>query len=249
VVYNHIVMRLRVDLTPRPPYGETAVVLVDVLRATTSIGLLLDRGAREVWVTPRVSTARAAARQGDLLLGEREGIPPEGFHYGTSPVELEKLNVKNKRIIYTSDNLPNALEKISYQSQVYLAGFRNAAVLVNFLIKNQINKVAIVCAGFQSAEALDDALAAGFLTRALRLKMGPDIFLGDAARLAASLLDAYANPVDGLWASASGRFLNRLGYGDDLAMASLIDVGISLPMLDKVNKIEGVPLYRFISTP
>jgi len=239
-------MRLRVDLIPRPPYGESAVVLIDVLRATTSIAILLERGAREVWVTPRVSTARQAAREGDLLLGEREGIPPEGFHYGTSPVELLKLDVKDRRIIYTSDNLPLALEKIAYRGRVYLAGFRNAAALIERLEKDEAESVAVVCAGFRGAEALDDALAAGFITRSLRLKLGSDLRLGDAARLAASLLDAYANPVDGLWASASGRFLNRLGYGDDLAVASLIDTSRILPVLDKVRKVEGVPLYRFV---
>ena len=239
-------MRLRVDLIPRPPYGESAVVLIDVLRATTSITILLERGAREVWVTPRVSTARQFAKDGDLLLGEREGIPPEGFHYGTSPVELEKINVSGKRIIYTSDNLPLALEKIAYRGRVYLAGFRNAAVLLDHIIREEVESVAVVCAGFRGAEALDDALAAGFITRSLRLKLRSNLRLGDAARLAASLLDAYANPVDGLWASASGRFLNRLGYGDDLAVASLIDVSRTLPVLDRVRKLEGIPLYRFI---
>ncbi len=221
-------------------------MLIDVLRATTSIAILLELGAREVWVTPRVSTARQAARDGDLLLGEREGIPPEGFHYGTSPVELSKLDVKGRRIFYTSDNLPVALEKIAYRGRVYLAGFRNAATLVDNLVKDETDSVAVVCAGFRGAEALDDALAAGFIARSLRLRLGADLSLGDAARLAASLLDAYANPVDGLWASASGRFLNRLGYGDDLALASLIDAGQVLPVLDKVRKVEGVPLYRFV---
>jgi 2-phosphosulfolactate phosphatase len=240
-------MRLRVDLIPRPPYGESAVVMIDVLRATTSITILLERGAREVWVTPRVSTARQAAREGDLLLGEREGIPPEGFHYGTSPVELEKLDVAGRRVIYTSDNLPVALNRVD-RNRVYLAGFRNAAALLEKLIADDVESVAVVCAGFRGAEALDDALAAGFVARGLRLRLGGNLRLGDAARLAASLLDAYANPVDGLWTSASGRFLNRLGYGDDLAAASLIDVSRTLPVLDRVRRIEGTPLYRFVAS-
>jgi len=240
-------MRLRVDLIPRPPYGESSVVLIDVLRATTSIITLLEKGAKEVWVTPRISTARQAAREGDLLLGEREGIPPEGFHYGTSPVEIAKLDVAGKRVIYTSDNLPTALEKISYSGRVYLASFHNTAALIKRLLKEVNESVAVVCAGFRGSEALDDALAAGFIARSLHLKRGPDLRLGDAARLAASLLDAYANPVDGLWASASGRFLNRLGYGDDLAVASLIDISETVPILNRVRKIEGVPLYRFVT--
>ncbi len=240
-------MRLRVDLIPRPPYGESAVVLIDVLRATTSITVLLERGAREVWVTSRVSAARAFAREGDLLLGEREGIPPEGFHYGTSPRELEKLDVAGKKIIYTSDNLPGALEKVAHRERVYLAGFRNAAALLDRLQQDEADSVAVVCAGFRGAEALDDALAAGFLTRALRLRRGDDLRLSDAARLAASLLEAYPNPVEGLWTSASGRFLNRLGYGDDLAVAAWVDVNRALPALDKVKKVDGTALFRFVA--
>ncbi len=241
-------MRLRVDLLPRPPYGESVVVLIDVLRATTSITMLLQLGAKEVWVSPNAQSARATARAGDLLLGEKEGIPPQGFHYGTSPLELEKLDVAGKKVFYTSDNLPRALRELGYAGTVYLAAFNNVSSLISRTAQEEPESIALVCAGFKGVEALDDSLAAGFIVRSLQ-RRHHNLELSDAARLAAALLGAFAQPLDGLWESASGRFLHELGYADDLAVASLVHVSDTLPVLSKTRKIDGVTLYRFTSEP
>ena len=241
-------MRLRVDLLPRPPYDEPRTVVIDVLRATTSIALLLERGAREVWVTARARTARAAAGEGDLLLGEREGIPPEGFHHGTSPRELERLDVAGRRVYYTSDHLPLTLERLDRREGVWLASLRNAPALVARLEAEAPEAVALVCAGFRGAEALDDALAAGYLVRALEgrgLVRDPT----DAARLSSALLAAFPNPAEGLWRSASGRFLHGLGYTDDLAVASWIGADEAVPELSEVRELDGRPLFRFVPAP
>jgi 2-phosphosulfolactate phosphatase len=144
-------MRLHVDLTPNPPYGDELVVVVDVLRATTSIALLLEAGAREVWVARSTRAVRERAAADDLLLGEKEGLPPEGFHHGTSPAALARVDVRGRRVFYTSDHLPAALERVDRTEGVWLASLRNAPHLVERLQAAKPDRVVLVCAGFRGA--------------------------------------------------------------------------------------------------
>lgn len=241
-------MRLRVDLTPNPPYGDELVVVVDVLRATTSIGMLLEAGAREVWVTRSTRAARERAGAGDLLLGEKEGLPPEGFHYGTSPAALEPLDVRGKRVFYTSDHLPAALESADRSEGLWLASLRNAPALVERLHAENPARAVLVCAGFRGAEALDDALAAGLIVRALAAR-GRPLALGDAARLSASLPLAFPGPLEALVNSASGRFLSGMGFEADLVAASRVGADRTVPVLSGSERAAAGRLYRFIAAP
>lgn len=238
-------MRLRVDLTPNPPYGDEPIVVVDVLRATSSIGLLLERGAREVWVARHARAVREAARAGDLLLGEKEGLPPEGFHHGTSPAALARLDVAGRRVYYTSDHLPAALERIDRGENVWLGSLRNAPALVERLRTLDAEQITFVCAGFRGAEALDDALAAGLMVRAL--SAGREACeLGDAARLSTALLGAAPDLLEALVSSASGRFLQGMGFADDLVVASWVGADRSLPVLQGTARGRFGRLYRFV---
>jgi len=241
-------MRLRVDLTPDPPYGEELVVLVDVLRATTSIGMLLEAGASEVWVTRSTRAARERAAEEDLLLGEKEGLPPEGFHHGTSPAALERIDVRGRRIFYTSDHLPAALESADRTAGAWLASLRNAPAVVERLDAEAPSQAVLVCAGFRGAEALDDALAAGLIVRALSTRRQP-LALEDAARLSASLPVAFASPLEALAASASGRFLRGMGFEADLVVASRVGADRTVPVLQGSERTRAGRLYRFVALP
>ena len=241
-------MRLRVDLAPRPPYHDELIVVVDALRATTSITILLENGAREVWVASSTGVLRDRARTGDLLLGEREGLPPEGFHHGTSPAALEQLDVNGRRVFFTSDNLPATLESVEHANDVWLASLRNAPLVVEKLVEAAPERVAVVCAGFRGTEALDDAFAAGLLVRALASRQVP-LSLGDAARLSAALPVAFANPLEALMASASGRYLLGMGFEDDLVAASRVGADRNLPILAGSEQTGSERLFRFTASP
>src|SRR5579862_1435284 len=79
--------------------GWVAIV-VDVLRATTSIITLFDRGATSIGLAESVEAARAAAKDipGAVLCGEVGGLPPYGFDYGNSPVEFSGVDFKGKAV-------------------------------------------------------------------------------------------------------------------------------------------------------
>ncbi len=241
-------MRLAVDLTPNPPYADETIVAVDVLRATTSIGMLLEKGAREVWVARSARAALAWAGADDLLLGEKEGLPPEGFHHGTSPAALARLEVRGRRVVYTSDHLPALLERLKRSQGVWLGSLRNAPSLVEQLRTSAPEAVRFVCAGFRGAEALDDALAAGLFVRALQGAREITELEG-AARICTALFDRFSHPLEGLVASASGRFLRSMGFEDDLATAARVGADRTVPKLAGSELTAAGPLFRFLPVP
>jgi len=235
-------MRVRVELWPRGPYPDV-VLLVDVLRASTSIGLLLEKGAREVLVTASLRVARELPA--DLRLAEREGIPPEGFHHSTSPVEIGELDLSGRRVVYTSENLPRALALAHGARTVYLGSFRNARAATRASLRAAREEITVVAVGHRGHEALDDVLGAGFLAKKL-LRALPEATPDDGALIASSLLRAFPDPQEALWRSASGQLLRSRGFTEDLARASLISHDQAVPRLAGVESHLGRAVYRFV---
>ncbi len=235
-------MRVRVELLPRGPYADL-VLLVDVLRASTSIALLFEKGAREVWVTGSLRLAREL--EADLTLGEREGLPPEGFAHGTSPAEILSLDLAGKSVAYTSENLPRALERAGDAKHLLLGAFVNAPAAVQAARRLAGKEIAVVAAGHGGEEALDDALASGFLAKKL-IRGREEVQVNDGARIATALLKAFPDPQEALWQSASGQLLHARGFTEDLAHASIIGRTRQVPRLAERRQVRGVGLFRFL---
>ena len=234
-------MRVSVELLPRGPYSDL-VLLVDVLRASTSIALLFERGAREVRVTPSLRLAREL--EADLALGDREGIPPEGFFASTSPTEILGLELMGKRIVYTSENLPAALMRTKGARHVLLAAFVNGPAALRQARALAKEEAAVVAVGHRGKEALDDAVAAGFLAKKL-LRAEAKAEPNDGARIAAALLKAFPDPQEALWQSTSGQLLVARGFTEDLAQASVIGRTSRVPRLVGYEEVRGQPVFTF----
>jgi 2-phosphosulfolactate phosphatase len=243
-------MRLKVDLLPRGPYADV-VLVVDVLRATTTAPLLFERGLETLFVTPSLKAARAyAAEGGHLLLGERDGLPPEGFNYGASPADLSQVDFSGRTAVMTTQNGPRTLPVVQDARVVLLGSFYNARAAAEAAVELARDEVGVVCAGHEGNESLEDTLAAGFLARrierALEARDGAEpLELRDAARLAIALLRAFPDPQEALVQSVAGRILARLGLHEDLAHASLISQTAMVPVLREVLATDAGPIYRF----
>lgn len=242
-------MRLKVDLLPRGPYGD-AVLLVDVLRATTTIPVLFDRGIEGLFVTPSLKGARTfAAEGGHLLVGERDGLPPEGFNYGNSPADLNKVDFRGRTAVLTSQNGPRTLPVLSGARIVLLGSFYNARAAADAVLRLARDEIAVVCAGHDGNESLEDTLAAGFLARrvqrAAEAAGREGLELRDAARLATALLRAFPDPQEALVQSTAGGILRQLNLNEDLAFASLISQTDIVPVLREVVPWDPEPVYRF----
>ena len=244
-------MRLKVDLLPRGPYPDV-VLVVDVLRATTTSPLLFERGLETLFVTPSLKSARGFAAAGNhLLLGERDGLPPEGFNYGASPADLSQVDFTGRTAVMTTQNGPRTLPVVQDARVVLLGAFYNARAAADAALELAREEIAIVCAGHDGNESLEDTLAAGFLARRVQraheARSGNEhpLDLRDAARLAMALLRAFPDPQEALVQSVAGGILARLGLHEDLAHASLISQTDAVPVLREVIEWDPAPLYRF----
>jgi 2-phosphosulfolactate phosphatase len=227
--------------------GGSAVV-IDVLRASTTIAYALDAGATEIIPCLTVSDAVALAKQfprDEILLGgEREGAAIDGFDLGNSPDEYTPDRVHGKRVIFTTTNGTRAIVHAQAAEEVLLAAFVNADAVVRRLLDRQ--RVHILCSGSDGKISQDDVLLAGMLVERLE-REGGMVYRqnGQAITARETWLHAFALPQalgaevldpDRLAAelrrSLGARDLIALGLDADILAASWISRFDIVPKLD-----------------
>lgn len=205
---------------------DRTVVVIDVLRACSTIVTALDRGARAVMPVQDMAQAGKIASNLDpdvyRLGGERGGDKIEGYHLGNSPHEYTQEVVDGRDIILNTTNGTRALEKAKKADQLVAACFLNANRVVDF-VRQTTNAVTIVCAGRQNRLALEDTLCAGLLLD--RLWDGREPYpVTDSAHTAFTLYhtdrDALENALRG--ANHAERLV-RQDYEDDLDYCFRVD--------------------------
>jgi 2-phosphosulfolactate phosphatase len=182
-------------VTPAALAGATALV-VDVLRASTSLVTALAHGVREVVPVGDVEAARrlAADRPGALLAGERGGDPPPGFDLGNSPLEFTRERVGGRALVFTTSNGTRALLAARSAAAVGIAGFVNLTAAAGWAA-GRGQDVVVVCAGELGARSLEDEVCAGLLI----------------ARLLDARVSASASPEAGQVVAAARPYANDLG--------------------------------------
>jgi 2-phosphosulfolactate phosphatase len=203
-------------------------IVVDVLRATTTIATLFARGMLDLVVCNDIQAARDRARdEVRILFGEVGGLPPEGFDYGNSPVEAERLLVAGKRGVLFTTNGTAALYALGARSDMVVTGaLSNAAAVVRFAAG--YSRVVLVCAGNGGGTRFsqEDFVAAGAIIDRL---VGADTqaSLGDAA-----LLARVASRDAGLIATSKhAHLLTSLGLAEDVRFALKADTSQAVPQV------------------
>src|SRR5205823_10380648 len=138
------------------------VVVIDVLRATTTIVHALAAGAREVVPCLEVEDARRIAAElgkAAILGGERRGLPIPGFDVGNSPAEYTRQRVGGKTVVFTTTNGTRAMQRCKFASRVLLGAFVNFSAVCRELAV--VDHVALVCAGTDGHVTREDTLLAG----------------------------------------------------------------------------------------
>jgi len=217
---------VRVALSPAamPPIGfGTCAVVIDVLRATTSLTLARFHGANAVSALATPEEALAARVPGELLAcGERDGRIVPGFDLGNSPFEYTAERVSGKRLAFASTNGSNAILAARAAHRRVLAAFVNLAAVVETLAAE--SDVVIVCAGKLGGFCLEDAACAGLL--GARLERRGARVREAAARCARTFAPDDAGEVRALVeGSAHGRALRELGasFARDVAFCAGLD--------------------------
>jgi 2-phosphosulfolactate phosphatase len=226
--------------------GRTAIV-VDVLRASTTIAHALHAGARSIVPVPDMARASEMAGNLDhgtsLLGGERDGVQIEGYALGNSPSDYSRDRVQGKTIILLSTNGTGAIVACAEADEVLVGGLVNASAVVSYA-KAAARDVVIVCAGWKNRVALEDTLCAGLLLDKLwDGRLPGNVF--DAAHIAAT---QYHHDRDQL-AETIGRCnhakrLKALGLAADIPVCTAIDSIPVVPVLRAGRIVNGAHEVR-----
>lgn len=221
-----------VAITPAEALAMSAdcFVVVDVLRATTTIATLFGRGLLDLLVVDDLEVARRLAReQGRTLFGEVRGLPPPGFDHGNSPVEASALDVAGRKALLFTTNGTTALCSLAERGVVLAGAPANVAAIARRAAA--YSRIVVVCAGSDRGTrfALDDFAAAGVITRAIG-EICPEARVGDAARVATELLHGGHGRLPKLLGeSHHGRLLAEIGLAADIEFCAKLDSSAAVP--------------------
>jgi len=204
-------MRVHVAFTPSEQTPATVGIVVDVLRATSTICQALASGYGRVLCCAEVEEARAlAAGEGPAkLAGERRLESIEGFDYGNSPRELEGEPAAETLVLTTTNGTRLLVAAAERFERVYVGSLLNLDA-VAAAARESGEDVAVLCAGVLGELALDDAYCAGRIAQALGGE--PE----DSARAAILLAQSFPSALEGLGSSRSAANLRRHGLEADV---------------------------------
>ena len=228
--------------------GRVAVVL-DVLRASSTIVTLFDRGAESIGLAASVEAARSEARQvlgPRVLCGEVGGLPPYGFDYGNSPSEFAALDFSGKHVVMATTNGTAAVRACASASVVLIGCLLNANAVIRETLEllRESEGVVLVCAGRQGQFVLDDAIAAGYLCHIFlnetKVRDVP-VAQSNSASAAYRLYRSYSNLTSALNESASAQALYPLRLSADVGYCAQTSITKRVPRLGTVER-EGLYL-------
>ncbi len=221
-------------LRPDDVRGRT-VVVIDVLRASTTILAALEHRARAVIpVTAPGEAGRLASTMDPdavRLGGERDALPIPEYHFGNSPLEMTEEAIGGRTLVLSTTNGSALFAATSGATTVVAGCLRNATAAADAARAANADTV-LLCAGWRGRACLEDTLCAGFLLDRLWNGVCPDD-ADDAARLAFTVYRAERHDLArALGLSLHGRRLTELGHADDIAYCAAVDASPFVPRFD-----------------
>lgn len=210
------------------------IVVIDVLRASSTIVTALVNGAKEIIPVEDMAEAGKIAQNLDssryLLCGEKESEKVDGYHLGNSPLEYTNDVVGGKTLIFSTTNGTKVITRAVHAKKVIIGCFLNVGSVINEL-KQTNSEIVLACAGWKNRLSLEDILCAGMIIS--EITNGKiDLNARDGAKIAFVLYDKYKNQIkDLLLASNHAQRLNSLGYTDDIEYCAMINTTPLLPVL------------------
>jgi 2-phosphosulfolactate phosphatase len=233
-------MEIDVALVPSEAgaWSNTVCIVIDELRASSTITTILDRGCSRLYVTAGLQTARRLAREhGGLLAGERHGYAPPGFDFDNSPAAISRGDVRGRVVVLSTSNGTRVLSRLRDTPATLVGCLLNARACAEAAVAlagASGARVGVVCAGTLGRFALDDAVAAGVLVKRIveAAKVhNLDHDVTEAASAAIRLRESYPDLLTPLQNSVAGRLLARLGVHDDAPFCARVDVSTTVPIL------------------
>jgi len=227
---------------PVPSTRYDAAFLFDLYRATSTMVVLSEKGAAQIFATDSLEVARETKRRDPtcFLCGERNGKPPEGFDAGNSPVEMFSLALQPRKVVMTTSNGTRCLLAFQGSSPVFLAAsLLNVEACRQKILQAGWQTLLFLCAGTGGEFSLEDFAGCSLLAHSLRDALQPPF----SDTLSASLLLG-----ESLWRGENwkqtlqhtdhARRLQRDGMQTDVAF-----------ILDHFNAFSSVPTIRTLENP
>ncbi|MCL6436885.1 MAG: 2-phosphosulfolactate phosphatase family protein [Leptolyngbyaceae cyanobacterium HOT.MB2.61] len=225
------------ELTPEVTVANCAIV-VDVLRATSTIVTALSAGAEAVQVFSdldqllKVSEGWSPDKR--IRAGERGGAKVKGFDFGNSPLDCTPERVKGRRLFISTTNGTRALQCVQAAPTVLAAALINRQAVVDHLLKHQPETVWIVASGWEGSFSLEDTVCAGAIACQLQTELGcslEDLAGNDEVIGAVTLYQQWQHRLHDLLRYAShGKRLLRLDCHEDLKYCAQTDILDVLPI-------------------
>jgi 2-phosphosulfolactate phosphatase len=210
----------------RAARSGSLVVVVDAFRASTTIAILVSKGAR---VVPVASVEAAASAETDFRIGERGSAKVAGFDFGNSPTEILGSNIPpGSTVALSTTNGTRVVEAARGASTIMTGAFVNAGILAEELAGRAHGgiEVVVVGCGWEGRRASEDEAAAGAILHRLHSR-GAEL---DAR--ARRVVEGYlSRPVRALRNNSAAQRLKRLGYEEDLEFCLAEDTVPAVPRL------------------
>lgn len=212
------------------------IIVVDVLRCSSTIISLLDKGVEAIFIAESLRGARELRKKlGDAILaGERGGLKPKGFDFGNSPLEFPRERVKGGKVVLTTTSGTKAISSSRGSKWVFVGAFLNAGFVSKAALKKAEEEgagISIIASGRKGEFSLEDFLCCGLI--ASELSSRGEVRLDDAAK--AALLawrEARANLSEVIKSGDHAKRLMELGFKNDVEFCV------------SVNSMGIVPYYR-----
>jgi 2-phosphosulfolactate phosphatase len=232
-------------------------IVVDVIRATTTLAVMFERGVQRVYVARDVAAARAtrAALPGALVAGEIAAIAPADFDYGNSPEEWGHLDVAGRDVLFSTTNGARALHACRGGGPILAGSLRNARAVSEAAIEaagvlGESARVLVVCSGRDNLPAEDDSLCAAWLLvtlRAVAEKAGTPVALDEAALATIEPLDELGAPAwprvesarwlyERLVTSKPARDVLDVDLGADIIWCADLDASTEVPTVTSYDR-------------
>lgn len=228
----------QVDEIKMEEIKHRTVIVIDVLRASSTVVTALANGAIEVIPVETVGQARQFQGSRYLLAGERYGKRIAGFPYTNSPTELSSTPLVDNSLVLTTTNGTRAIHKSLKADAVLIGSFLNGKACAE-LAQQFRRDVTILCAGSRQKFALEDGLAAGYITSLISQKI-PDLCINDLGQAMVAAYEVHKDQLPKtLQETATGKRLVQAGNLVDIEYCAQKDLYPLVPFL----KDESLTVY------
>jgi 2-phosphosulfolactate phosphatase len=230
-------MRCHVAFTPAEAAAAPLGIVVDVMRATSTIVQALASGYKRVLCCAEIEDALALRQElGDEAItgGEREANRIEGFDAGASPREFQEPRAETL-ILSTTNGTRSIVTAAEACDEVVLGALLNLDAVASYARDSGADAVVVLCAGYKGAFAIDDAYCAGRIVRLVRGERT------DAAIAAALVAERFPNAIDGI----NARTYGPPGLEEDIAWVAQESV---LEVVPRFARMVG-PAAEIVAPP